>query len=169
MSRLRTTRQPVTLRPCLVALAFATLVGLTAAGAWAQGTSTAPPAATADTAAADRLDRHSFANPTEARVTHVSLDLRADFAARVLEGTATLSIARTSGRSIVLDTNGLTVVSVTSAAGDPLEFRSGVVRCLDFCNRSIHSLSIVNLNPTTLPENLFNIMLSGKFSMIING
>ena len=32
-------------------------------------------------------DIHSFARPAEARVTHVALDLQADFTARTLSGT----------------------------------------------------------------------------------
>ena len=35
-------------------------------------------------------DVHSFARPNDARVTHVDLDLAADFQRRVLSGTATL-------------------------------------------------------------------------------
>src|SRR5262245_6210529 len=39
-------------------------------------------------------DIHSFARPAEARVTHVALDLQADFASRTLAGTATLTVER---------------------------------------------------------------------------
>ena len=38
------------------------------------------------------VDPHSFARPTEARVTHVGLDLVVDFERRVLRGTATLDL-----------------------------------------------------------------------------
>src|SRR5690349_17190965 len=40
----------------------------------------------------DARDVHSFAEPFVARVTHVDLDLRADFTARTLSGTATLQV-----------------------------------------------------------------------------
>ena len=39
-----------------------------------------------------RHDQHSFAEPADARVTHVAIDLTADFAAHVFSGTATLTI-----------------------------------------------------------------------------
>ena len=55
----------------------------------------------------------------------MSLDLRADFGARVLSGTARLSIARTSGGRVVLDTHGLTIESVTAANGDALDYELG--------------------------------------------
>ena len=90
---------------------------------------TIPPAVSAATSAslpapqaADRRDRHSYANPGEARVTHVSLDLRADFGARVLDGVARLTVSRTSGDRLVLDTNGLAVQAVTTSTGTPLPF-----------------------------------------------
>ena len=79
-------------------------------------------------AAAPRFERdiHSFATPEEARVTHVALDLRADFAAKVLSGTATLTIARAAGaRQVVLDTRSLTIERVTAADGSPLMFALG--------------------------------------------
>jgi aminopeptidase N len=69
-------------------------------------------------------DIHSFARPAEARVTHVALDLQADFTARVLRGTATLSLARAAGaKEVVLDTRGLKVRGVTDEAGQPLTHR----------------------------------------------
>ena len=49
-------------------------------------------------------DTHSFARPAEVRVTHVALDLRADFSARTLAGTATLTLAvAPAAREVVLD------------------------------------------------------------------
>ena len=55
-------------------------------------------------------DPHSAARPEEARVTHVALDLGADFAAKTLAGTATLTLARTgSAPTLVLDTADLTI------------------------------------------------------------
>lgn len=64
-------------------------------------------------------DPHSHAKPGEARVTHVSLDLTADFARKVLAGTATLTIAaRPDAREIVLDVDGLNIGSVRTNLGD---------------------------------------------------
>lgn len=66
-------------------------------------------------------DIHSFAVPAEARVTHVALDLRTDFAARQLSGRATLDIQRVPGASrIVLDTRDLDIRAVTDTSGKAL-------------------------------------------------
>jgi aminopeptidase N len=66
-------------------------------------------------------DAHSYARPAEARVTHVALTLDADFAERVLEGTAELTLAaEESATEVVLDTRDLTIQRVTDAAGTPL-------------------------------------------------
>ena len=69
---------------------------------------------------------HSYGVPPDARVTHVALDLTADFARHVLSGTATLSIeAVPSARSVVLDTKRLSIDGVTDAAGAPLPHELG--------------------------------------------
>jgi aminopeptidase N len=71
-------------------------------------------------------DIHSFARPDEARVSHVSVDLRADFQARTLAGTATLDVQAAPGaREIVLDTRDLAVQQVTDGAGRPLQWALG--------------------------------------------
>ena len=70
---------------------------------------------------AHESDVHSFARPTEARVTHVALDLAADFKTHRLSGTAALTVrANPSAREIVLDTRDLTIESVTDSAGRSL-------------------------------------------------
>jgi aminopeptidase N len=64
-------------------------------------------------------DTHSYARPDEVRVTHVALDLRADFDAHVLSGTATLSLQRNgSARQVVLDTKGLEIQRVSAGKTD---------------------------------------------------
>ena len=71
-------------------------------------------------------DVWTHARPEIARVTHVSLDLTADFAAKAMRGTATLDVlARPGAREIVLDVDNLTVSKVTDAAGKPLAFTIG--------------------------------------------
>ncbi|HYE96901.1 MAG TPA: M1 family metallopeptidase [Rubricoccaceae bacterium] len=71
-------------------------------------------------------DVHSYARPGEARVTHVALDLDADFGVKELAGTATLTVARVPGaRQVVLDTRDLMIERVTDADGDPLVFEMG--------------------------------------------
>jgi len=73
-------------------------------------------------------DTHSYARPEEARVTHVALDLAADFRARVLNGTATLTIERAPGAtSVVLDSKDLEVSAVRTTDGRPLDVSKGPV------------------------------------------
>ena len=75
---------------------------------------------------ADARDAQSYARPLEARVTHVALDLKADFAAKRIGGTATLDLqAKPDARAIVLDSKGLEVKSVTDEGGKPLRFALG--------------------------------------------
>ena len=86
------------------------------------------PAAETDrpvTTSTQERDIHSYARPHEVRVTHVALDLTADFDARVLSGTATLTLQRNgSATQVVLDTKGLDIQRVT--AGDTaLKFALG--------------------------------------------
>jgi leukotriene-A4 hydrolase len=59
-------------------------------------------------------DIHSFARPDEAVVRHLALDLDVDFDRQRLTGTAVLNIETTGeARELVLDTNGLTINSVS--------------------------------------------------------
>jgi leukotriene-A4 hydrolase len=68
-------------------------------------------------------DRHSFARPHEARVTHLSLALSVDFGGRVLRGTATLDLAiEGDAESVVLDTRQLAIAAVTDGAGRALAY-----------------------------------------------
>ena len=71
-------------------------------------------------------DVHSYGVPDEARVTHVALDLRADFDRRVLAGSATLTIeAVPSARQLVLDTRQLSIEGVFDGGGEPLRYELG--------------------------------------------
>lgn len=77
---------------------------------------------------ATAADVHSFARPQEARVTHVALDLTADFPARVLKGTATLTLQRSADApAVVLDSKGLEVSAVRARDGRPLDVTRGPV------------------------------------------
>ncbi len=73
--------------------------------------------ASAPSAAADL---HSYAQPAEVVVTHVSLDLSAEFARKALEGTATLSLdwKDTAAKALTLDTRDLAIKRVETAAKD---------------------------------------------------
>lgn len=69
-------------------------------------------------------DPHSFAEPAKVAVTHVSLDLTVDFDARVLVGTAKLTLARHDPAApLRLDTQDLAVeAAVDCASGKPLAY-----------------------------------------------
>lgn len=97
-----------------------------AAAACAAAAARPAPAPAAAPILPEAKDSSSYARPAEARVTHVSLDLTADFAARRLSGTATLDLsAAPDAREIVLDTKGLAVRSVADERGRPLPFAFG--------------------------------------------
>lgn len=69
-------------------------------------------------------DIHSYSNPQEVRIRHVDLDLEVDFAARVLKGTAALTIERSPGAPdapLILDTRDLAIESVEAGAKVPFE------------------------------------------------
>lgn len=71
-------------------------------------------------------DYHSFANPEQIKVSHLELDITADFAARILSGEAKLHFKRISEGSdtLILDSRELTISKVTSN-GAELEFTLG--------------------------------------------
>lgn len=71
-------------------------------------------------------DYHSFANPSEVRVTHLALDLTADFETSKLFGSATLTVERSapSFNTVVLDTRALDIASVT-VNGEAVPFDMG--------------------------------------------
>lgn len=71
-------------------------------------------------------DYHSFANPSEVRVTHLALDLTADFETSKLFGSATLTVERSapSFNTVVLDTRALDIASVT-VNGEAMPFDMG--------------------------------------------
>jgi aminopeptidase N len=74
----------------------------------------------------DAVDIHSYANPLEARVTHLALDLTVDFGAKRIGGVAALNIDRKpDAKEIILDDKGLDIQSIADAAGQPLEYKVG--------------------------------------------
>ncbi|HST37486.1 MAG TPA: leukotriene A4 hydrolase C-terminal domain-containing protein, partial [Allosphingosinicella sp.] len=77
-------------------------------------------------AGADAVDTRTYAQPQVARVTHVALDLDADFASHRMAGTATLDVQAAEGaQEIVLDDKGLEIESVTDAGGAALPYQVG--------------------------------------------
>ncbi|HET9196618.1 MAG TPA: M1 family metallopeptidase [Vicinamibacterales bacterium] len=111
-------------RDAPAALALASAIGTIAIGCGKTG----PPAETdrpVTTTSAQERDIHSYARPEDVRVTHVALDLDADFDARVLSGTATLTLHRNaSANQVVLDTKGLEIQRI-SGGGSDLKFALG--------------------------------------------
>lgn len=76
-------------------------------------------------------DAHSHARHSEARTTHLALDLVVDFERRALSGRASLDVEPAPGvRWLVLDTNALSVSRVSDAEGRPLAFELGPVDAL---------------------------------------
>ncbi len=74
----------------------------------------------------DAVDDQSFARPLEARVVHVDLDLDLDFDRELVAGTAMLDvIAKADVDTIVLDSDGLDIASITDKDGRPLPFEIG--------------------------------------------
>ncbi|MCB2066296.1 MAG: M1 family metallopeptidase [Erythrobacter sp.] len=72
------------------------------------------------------FDEFTYARPTEARVTHVALDLALDFDSHTVAGTATLDVQAADGvDEVVLDSNGLVISGVTDGAGQALDFTVG--------------------------------------------
>ena len=75
---------------------------------------------------ASGVDYHSFANPNEIRVTHLSLDLTANFESKQLVGEVTLDVERTKpeNNTLVLDTRALEIERV-SVEGESVPFEMG--------------------------------------------
>ncbi|HEV7661862.1 MAG TPA: M1 family metallopeptidase [Allosphingosinicella sp.] len=71
-------------------------------------------------------DTASYARPEIARVTHVALELDADFDAHRMAGTATLDIQAAPGaEEIILDSRGLEIERIADAGGNALPFALG--------------------------------------------
>lgn len=66
-------------------------------------------------------DIHSFARPDECRVTHIALDLDADFAGKALRGSARLDLERAAdAKTLWLDTDGIEIAAVRDGDGASL-------------------------------------------------
>ncbi|MDC8830286.1 M1 family metallopeptidase [Alteromonas gilva] len=69
------------------------------------------------------VDYHSFSNPDEVTVTHLDIELTANFTAKVLSGSVTLDYERQTpnASSLILDTRDLAIERVT-ANGEAVDF-----------------------------------------------
>ncbi|MBL8000931.1 MAG: M1 family metallopeptidase [Flavobacteriales bacterium] len=103
------------------------LLLLMATGCGEQGTSSTPtaPSPGAVPTASTAMDKHSFARPNEAAITHLDLDITVDMAARRIHGTASYDIAAKDADSIIFDTEGLEIEAVTLADGSAAPFTLG--------------------------------------------
>ncbi|MBT8189901.1 MAG: M1 family metallopeptidase [Bacteroidia bacterium] len=73
----------------------------------------------------DRKDHHSFSNPHEALVTHINLDLEADFKQKVLSGEVQLHISHENASEIILDTRDLDIIKVSCNERENIEVSYG--------------------------------------------
>lgn len=71
------------------------------------------------------MDHHSHARPHEAVITHLDLDITVDMAGEQIHGTASYAVKAENAEWILLDTDGLTIETVTNGAGDKLDFSMG--------------------------------------------
>lgn len=69
-------------------------------------------------------DPHSFAEPNEVAVTHLSLDIEVDFDKHVVQGIATYDLERNTDDDLILDIDGLTIKKVTDNTGEELVFKT---------------------------------------------
>lgn len=77
----------------------------------------------------DAKDPYSYAQPEIARVTHVALDLDLNFENNNVGGTAALDILAADGAdTIILDTMGLDISSVTDEIGNALPYELGAAQ-----------------------------------------
>lgn len=101
-------------------------------------------------------DVHSYARPGEARVTHVSLDLFADFEAKQFRGSATLDLDVAPGVSeVVLDVRDLLIHSAADEHGQPCAFTIGEPDPILGCPLSVEiqtGLTRILIDYTTGPD-----------------
>ena len=69
----------------------------------------------------EAMDTHTHASASNARITHLDLDIRVDMDARTISGTAGYAIDPNGSDTLYLDTDGLKVDAVR-VDGRPVEF-----------------------------------------------
>ena len=71
-------------------------------------------------------DLHSFSNPDEAVVRHLTLDITVNFEKKILSGTAMLDVdLKNNSLQVIVDTRGLNIDKVTLADGTEVKFTLG--------------------------------------------
>lgn len=124
----RLIRRPIRLlRPLAALLVLALAAGCAARTTAPAPVGPAPTTASPAAAAAEKIDDpHSYAEPWDVAVTHLSLDLTPDFARQVLRGTAELSLDhRSDAGKLHLDSRGLDIRRVTLGGGTETPFELG--------------------------------------------
>ncbi len=91
-----------------------------------------------------RKDFHSFANPEEAKTTHLSLDLKVDFDAQILTGYAKFNIENNNANKINFDTRSLTIKQVTIGEEEQ-ETTFNLSKPVPFKGQAL----VVDIKPTT--------------------
>jgi len=119
--RRRTCARSSTTKCLLAAFAVVALLFASCAAQEPSGSKTGP---------AKRVtrDQHSFSRPDQVRVTHAVLDWTIDFDTQQVRGSVTWSVDRApgaEGEPLILDTKRLTIESVISGKGRPVEFELG--------------------------------------------
>lgn len=106
--------------------AFAALLSLSALSPMLAPLHGATPTVAPILTTPEAIDDQTYAQPRIARVTHVALDLTADFAAKIMRGTATLDIlAARRATEIILDDKRLAIDKITDANGKALVWSVG--------------------------------------------
>ncbi len=70
-------------------------------------------------------DPHSYANPNEAVVTHLNLNINVDFATQLITGSATWNITSNNANEIIFDTHHLNIQGVTLNDGENTQYELG--------------------------------------------
>ena len=89
-------------------------------------------------------DNHSFAEPNDVIVTHLSWDASVDFDTKVISGTATFDIDnKTKGKKIIFDIRDLNIEKITLDDGQATTFEIGPRK--DYMGQPL----VVDINPST--------------------
>jgi leukotriene A-4 hydrolase/aminopeptidase len=84
----------------------------------------------------DRVDHHSFSQPSKAITTHLSLDLNVDFNSKTLIGSASFDIISNNADEIILDVRDLKVEKVILNGTQETEFR--ITKARQFLGQALH-------------------------------
>src|SRR5829696_8901462 len=109
-------------------------------------------------------DPHSFSNPDEAVVKHLTLNLTVDFEKKILSGTAMLDVEmKNNATKIILDTRGLNIDKVILADGSEAKFTPGDEVKYMGCSLTIELPSSEKVKPvSTLQPSSITIHYSTK-------